>query len=117
MLEFHRRMIRIHKRYPVLSGGSLEFLWNDYQGLSYGRFSDREQIVVILNNQEYERDVHVTAWKTGISRKEATIFRRLMLSWKDGYTEESEEYTAEAGILHIQIPAYGVIVLHHEEDK
>ena len=40
-----------------------------------------------------------------------------MLSWKDGYTEESEEYTAEAGILHIQIPAYGVIVLHHEEDK
>lgn len=40
MLDFHKRMICIHKAYPILAKGSLEFLWNDHQGLSYGRFSD-----------------------------------------------------------------------------
>ena len=39
MLDFHKRMICIHKAYPILAKGSLEFLWNDHQGLSYGRFS------------------------------------------------------------------------------
>ena len=106
-------MICIHKAYPLLSKGSLEFLWNDYQGLSYGRFSDDEQIIVILNNQEYERDVRVTAWKTGVSRKGAAAFQRIMLSSKDGYTEEAEEYIAEAGILQVRMPAYGVMVLYH----
>ena len=113
MLDFHKRMICIHKAYPLLTKGSLEFLWNDHQGLSYGRFSDSEQIIVIINNQDYERDVRVTAWKTGVSRKEATAFQRLMLSSRDGYTEKAEEYIADAGILHVRMPAYGAMVLHH----
>ena len=113
MLDFHKRMICIHKAYPLLAKGSLEFLWNDHQGLSYGRFSDSEQIIVIINNQDYERDVRVTAWKTGVSRKEATAFQRLMLSSRDGYTEKAEEYIADEGILHVRMPAYGAMVLHH----
>ena len=113
MLDFHKRMICIHKAYPILAKGSLEFLWNDHQGLSYGRFSDSEQILVILNNQDQERDIRVTAWKTGVSRKEATAFQRLMLSSGEGYTEMPEEYIADAGILQVKMPAYGAMVLHH----
>ena len=113
MLDFHKRMICIHKAYPILAKGSLEFLWNDHQGLSYGRFSDSEQILVILNNQDQERDIRVAAWKTGVSRKEATAFQRLMLSSGEGYTEMPEEYIADAGILQVKMPAYGAMVLHH----
>ena len=113
MLDFHKRMICIHKAYPILAKGSPEFLWNDHQGLSYGRFSDSEQILVILNNQDQERDIRVTAWKTGVSRKEATAFQRLMLSSGEGYTEMPEEYIADAGILQVKMPAYGAMVLHH----
>ena len=113
MLDFHKRMICIHKAYPILAKGSLEFLWNDHQGLSYGRFSDSEQIIVILNNQDQERDIRVTAWKTGVSWKEATAFQRLMLSSGEGYTEMPEEYIADAGILQVKMPAYGAMVLHH----
>lgn len=39
----------------------------------------------------------MTAWKTGVSRKGAAAFQRIMLSSKNGYTEEAEEYIAEAG--------------------
>lgn len=76
-------------------------------------FSDSEQIIVILNNQDQERDIRVTAWKTGVSRKEATAFQRLMLSSGEGYTEMPEEYIADAGILQVKMPAYGAMVLHH----
>ena len=113
MLDFHKRMICLHKAYPILAKGSLESLWNDHQDLSYGRFSDSEQIIVILNNQDQERDIRVTAWKTGVSRKEATAFQRLMLSSGEGYTEMPEEYIADAGILQVKMPAYGAMVLHH----
>ena len=63
-------MIRIHKEYGFLREGSLKFLWNDYQGLCYGRFSNDEQMIVILNNRDYDRDVEIEVWQTGISRLE-----------------------------------------------
>ena len=74
MLDFHKRMICIHKAYPILAKGSLEFLWNDHQGLSYGRFSDSEQIIVILNNQDQERDSKVTSLETGEAGKKQRLF-------------------------------------------
>lgn len=39
LLSFYKKMIAIHKKYRILRTGSLKFLWNDYQGLCYGRFS------------------------------------------------------------------------------
>lgn len=105
--------LHLHRKAFLLCGWFLSGIWNDHQGLSYGRFSDSEQIIVIINNQDYERDVRVTAWKTGVSRKEATAFQRLMLSSRDGYTEKAEKYIADAGILHVRMPAYGAMVLHH----
>ena len=38
MLAFHKAAIAMHKKYPVLTGGSLKFLYEDYNILSYGRF-------------------------------------------------------------------------------
>ena len=73
MLDFHRSMIKLHKEYEVIRKGSLNFLWNDYQGLSYGRFSDNEQMIVILNNLAEDREIEVEVWQTGISRQEDTV--------------------------------------------
>jgi alpha-glucosidase len=114
MIAFHRTMIAIHKKYKIIRDGSLEFLWNDYQGLAYARFSNDEQLVVILNNQDVEREVEVSAWKTGISRYNDTIFEQILLSYRDGFTEEVCTYAAIAGILRLTMPAFGVMILHHK---
>jgi alpha-glucosidase len=116
MIAFHRTMIAIHKKYKIIRDGSLEFLWNDYQGLAYARFSNDEQLVVILNNQETEREVEVLAWKTGISRYNDTIFEQILLSYRDGFTEEVCTYAAIAGILRLTMPAFGVMILHHKNN-
>ena len=112
MIDFHREMIRIHKTYPVLKNGSLVYLWNDYQGLSYGRFSPEEVIVVVVNNQAAERTVEIEAWRTGISRQEDTMLERLMLADKDSFTTENAHYTAKAGMLRFTMPGWGIMILY-----
>ena len=114
MIDFHRVMIRIHKKYEVLKTGSLGFLWNDYQGLCYARFSHDEQIIVIVNNQEEGREVEIQLGQAGISCLEDTKLKRIVMTSAVGFTEECKEYTAAAGILKITMPAFGAVVLHHK---
>lgn len=116
MIDFHKRMIGIHRKYDILRNGSLTFLWNDYQGLCYGRFSCHEQIIVIINNRDEHRNVEIAVWKTGISRMGDTVLERVMLSYKEGYTQEEHSYTAKAGVIRVDMPAYGVMVLHHKDE-
>ena len=115
MMDFHREMIHIHRTIPVLKNGSLVFLWNDFQGLSYGRFTREEVLIVILNNQEEERPVEIEAWRTGISRHKDTLLERLMLSGRDSFVTEKAYYTAHAGILRFTMPAWGAMILYRRK--
>ena len=117
LIEFHKMMIGIHKKYQILISGSVKFLWNDYQGLSYGRFSDKEQMIVVLNNRDEERNVDIPAWKTGISRREEAVFTRIAVTGREEFSATEVEYTASAGILHVPLPAYGAVVLYHRDKK
>ena len=114
MLSFHREMIRIRKQYPFLRNASLKFLWNDYQGIAFGRFSFDERIIVLINNQEAEREVEIEAWKTGMSRLKSSVLTRQMISWRDGFDTAPEEVTADVGILRTTIPGYGAVVYYHK---
>ena len=115
MLEFHRSMIRLHRNYEVTRKGSLTFLWNDYQGLSYGRFTQNESLIVILNNQPEERAVEIEGWRAGVSRRKDTMMERIMLSDITGFTEEKAYYKAKAGIIRFTMPGYGVVILYSSE--
>lgn len=117
MLDFHRSMIKLHKEYEVIRKGSLNFLWNDYQGLSYGRFSDNEQMIVILNNLAEDREIEVEVWQTGISRQEDTVLERIMLTYRAGYTEEKDSYVARGGVVRLTVPGYGAVVLYHKDEE
>ena len=117
MLDFHRSMIKLHKEYEVIRKGSLNFLWNDYQGLSYGRFSDNEQMIVILNNLAEDREIEVEVWQTGISRQEDTVLERVMLTYRAGYTQEKDSYIARGGIVRLNVPGYGAVILYHKDEE
>ncbi len=116
MMDFHRIAIRIHRTYPVLKTGSLEFLWNDYQGLSYARFNREEQVIVVINNQEESRRVSIEAWKAGLSRSRDSVMERILLSDANSFAQERAWITAKGGILNFVMPAFGVMILHHKND-
>ena len=114
MLEYHKAVIGIHRQYKFLKNASVQFLWNDWQGLCYGRFSHDERMIVIVNNQDFPRRVDIEAWKTGISRLKESTLTCILQSSRDGYTLDPVLYTAEGGIIHVEMPAFGVMILYHK---
>lgn len=112
---FYKKMIAIHKKYKILRTGSLKFLWNDYQGLCYGRFSHTEQIIVALNNLDEGREVTLEIWGAGITRLEESVLTRLMQSHRDGFTDEVEQVAAKAGYVCLYMPPKSVTVLYHKD--
>lgn len=117
MLAFHKEMIRIHKKYRILRSGSLKFLWNDYQGIAYARFSDWEQIIVVISNENYERTVEIELWGAGITRLENVKLKGIMLSYHDGFSTQPYEYISRGGVVKVTIPRYGVMILHHRDQR
>ena len=71
-------------------------------------------MIVILNNRGEDREVEIDVWKTGISRLQDSQLKRVMLSYRDGYTTEEYFYTANAGIIKVPMPAFGAMVLYHK---
>ena len=109
MLGFHKEMIRIHKEHEVLRTGAVVMLHCEKNILAYGRFTEEEQIIVILNNRSELAEVTVPVWKAEVPVK--TNMRRLMYSYKDGYTTEYEKYLVRDGELVVNMGAYSALVV------
>ena len=115
LLSFYKKMIAIHKKYKILRTGSLKFLWNDYQGLCYGRFSHTEQIIVAINNREEGREILMVIWGAGISRLEESVLTVLIQSTREGVTEKEEKITAKAGSVCLYMPPKSATILYHKD--
>ena len=115
LLSFYKKMIAIHKKYRILRTGSLKFLWNDYQGLCYGRFSHIEQMIVVLNNRDEGREVTIKVWPAGITRMEEVSMTRLIRSSQDGYNDRPKEIRARAGMVNLYLPPRSVTLLYHKD--
>ena len=109
MLGFHKEMIRIHKEHEALRTGAVVMLHCEKNILSYGRFTEEEQIIVILNNRSELAEVTVPVWQAEVPMK--TNMRRLMYSYKDGYTTEYEKYLVRDGELVVNMGAYSALVV------
>ena len=110
LLEFHRAAIRMHKANPVLRHGSLIFLSNDYNTLSYGRFSDQEQIIVAFNNNEEDRTMTIPVWRAGV--KADSRLRRILYTDSEGFVEEgSMDYNVGQGEVSLTLPGMSAVVL------
>ena len=73
LIRFYKEMIAVHRRFPVLAMGSLKFLYHDYNVLSYGRFNQEEQVIVVINNRNERVHVEIPVWLTGINRSSVAL--------------------------------------------
>ena len=95
MLAFHKAAIAMHKKYPVLTGGSLKFLYEDYNILSYGRFSRRQQIIVVFNNNDSERTISLPVWMAGVSDHQ--VLQRVFYTDRNGFSADGSAVPGEQG--------------------
>lgn len=114
LINFHKEMIHLHKSRPELLKGSLKPVLNDYNVLSYGRFTDTSRTVVLVNNNDHEITKDFPVWFLGIP-KESTI-TRVMLSDEYGFTTSKVSYTVSGGSLLVTLPKTSVAVFIHEDE-
>ncbi len=102
LIKFYRKMIQVHKGYPVLTHGSLKFLEADWNFLSYARFDEKEQVIVAFNNANEPKDVEISVWQAGVRENAEMI--QLIRSNRNGFVEEPETYKVKNGqvVLHME---------------
>ena len=111
LLEFHRDMIRIHKDNYVLRTGSVQILVAEENILAYGRFTEDEQIVVIINNHDVLKEITVPVWRVGVPMRGR--MRRLMYSYEKGYTMDNDEYLVRGGEVVANMGAHSALVIEN----
>ena len=114
LITFHKEMIRIHKACPVLTHGSLKFLEQRHNVLSYGRFSQDEQMVVAFNNDLNEQTITLSVWQVNVPQHNCKM-ERLMLTHAQGYTTEQYFTEVHGEKIELTLPPLSGIVLRHGE--
>ncbi|MCL2570881.1 MAG: glycoside hydrolase family 13 protein [Defluviitaleaceae bacterium] len=108
LIELHRNLIGIRRMYPVLKTGSVEFLWTNHGFLSYGRWDDKQKIVVAINNNPKPIEVVLPVWKLGVIDGQ---MMQLIITCDDGFHRDGIWYHVNKGELKITIPGFGAMIL------
>ena len=107
LVEFHKEMIRIHKREKPLRTGSLKMLSWSSNVLAYARFQEGEQIIVVLNNSKELKEVTIPVWQAEVPMKGK--MERLMYSWEKSYT--TDIYLVEDGETVVNMGKHSVLIM------
>lgn len=109
LIEFYRYMTGIRKRNQALRNGSLKPLLADQGLIAYGRFTKDNKCAVVVNTLEESRWVRVPVWQIGVTDSE--VMSRRMMTYEEGYNAGFLHYPVKDGILEVEIPARGSVVL------
>ncbi len=109
LIHFHKDIIKIHKSYESLVKGSVLFLHGAHKTICYGRFTDDEGVVVILNTNYEDVELKLHVRRIGVLNH--SIMRRILLSNEEGYTLETQDYMVEHNVLTIKAPKMSAMIL------
>ena len=110
LISYHKEMIRIHKENEELKTGSLRMLYKDYNVIAYGRFSLDNQYVIIINNNDYEKEISFRiGWQ--ICAPKEFLAEILMLTDESGYTVDAGILSSNVGLISVKMKKYSGMVL------
>ena len=112
LIDFHKKMIAIHKKCPEFKTGSIMVLGEDYGYIAYGRFVKEGQSAILVNNSDQEITKEVSMWTLGM-KKDATV-KRIMLTTEEGFDDSKVEYQLEGGKLTVTLPKHSAAIFRHK---
>ena len=110
LIQFHKQMIRIHKACPAIMKGSVMILQADYNFLAYGRFTERDQVLVVFNAGKDTMERTIRVRDMGITADDNLI--QLMMTDQSGYNTDAYVYQMQQYDVTITLPPHSAIVLH-----
>ena len=114
LIEYHKVLISLHKECQALKTGSIMFLHGGYNLICYGRFDEKDKVVVIINRDEAEREIHIPVWRLGI--KYQSRMARIFRTDREGFFDETQMYVVDNGYIHVNCPGVSGIILKNMED-
>ena len=109
MIRFHKKIIRIHKECPALMKGSLKIIESGKDFLAYGRFTERDQVLVVFNNSNEEIVKSIRVKDIGIYREDTLI--QLLKTTQEGFTTDMEVYQMDQKDITLTLPPCSAVVL------
>ena len=101
LIEFHKDMIRIHKKYECFRSGSYKSIASGSHWICYGRFNKKLQAVILINNRRETLTVDLPIWQIGIL--ENACLKRVIQTTQSTYNVGEVMERAENGILHVTV--------------
>ncbi|RDU24494.1 glycoside hydrolase family 13 protein [Anaerosacchariphilus polymeriproducens] len=117
LIDFHKAMIAIRRKHSALRNGSFMFLKEDYNLLVYGRFNRIEQLVIAVNNNDYQICVEVDVWPIGIPEEPEVIMQQIMQTDQFGYSNESIDVLVQSGKVILDLDEKTAVVLYRNNDN
>jgi len=115
LINFHKAAIRVHKNHEEFLTGSIKQLVSDYNVIGYGRFNQKAQNVILVNNNNYEITKTIAVWEIGVPREGKML--ALLLSTEDGFSTEPVEYEVKAGKITVTLPKTSAIIIHRDNPE
>ncbi len=110
LIEFHKKMIAIHKQNREFLTGSLKQMLEDEENvIGYGRFHRQDQSLILVNNHMFEVTREISVWYLG-TPKEGEM-ERLILTTEDGFTTAPVKYPISRGRITVTLPPVSGMVL------
>ena len=115
LIRYHKELIRIRKEHPVCRKGSGTLLLAERGILSFIRFDETDQLLIVINNLEEGKKLKLPVWLGEV--RDGVLMERLMLSVEDGFTTESACYLTLGGEIEIFMPPFSAAVLAPRQEE
>ena len=109
LLEMHKFLAHVHKKSRALKLGSLEYLYLNHGIISFGRWLDKEKFVIVLNNNDCEKEIFVPVWKIGLDEKEK--FKKIILTGENKFDVNENIFEIKDGFIKLVLKGKSSIVL------
>lgn len=109
LLEFHKKVIELHKNVEALKIGSVKFLLKEYNVISYARFTKDSQAVVVVNNNDCATDVVLPVWQAGI--EDGRTLTYALHTDRKTFRCNYKDIKVENGCAHVHLEEFSALVL------
>ena len=116
LIDYHRKLIAIHKKYPEFKTGSMKFVDKDYNMLAFGRFHEvGGHSLIVINNADYEIEKVFKVWYLGVPKE--CDMDVIMETHADGFsTGGGMRLPVEAGKIRVKLGPKSGMILRYRDD-
>lgn len=113
LIEFHRKVIQIHKTREEFKKGSLKKMGSEKDYLAFGRFTKHSCSVILINTSEDTKNVTVPVWVLGVPKE--AYMKRLLLSDAAGLREQYMDYEVHGGKIMVTLPPKAAEIIGYQK--